>query len=73
MAPEWLKKLQIINFTKNQDIFNTFVSFAHIAAMSRPGFETQWSDTETKTRLWDYETETSRCLETCLKVSTSDA
>ena len=36
------------------------MSFAHIAAMSQPGFETQCSETETEieTRLWGYETET---------------
>ena len=46
-------------FTKIRDIFTTPVSFAHIAAMSRPEVETQWSETETETetRLWSHETE----------------
>ena len=30
--------------------------------MSPPGFETQWSETETETRLWSYETETSKVV-----------
>ena len=77
MAPKWLKKnVPIIYFTKNLNKFKTFLIFAHIAAMSRPEFETQWSDTETETRLWRYETETrprlrKMFLETCLEVSTS--
>ena len=63
-------------------VFTIPVSFAHIAAMSRLGFETQCSETETETRLWGYETETqprlrktglktSRYLETCFEVSIS--
>ena len=47
--------------TNNQflpkDKFTTPVSFVHIAAMSRSGFETQWSETENKTRLWGHKTE----------------
>ena len=52
---EWLNETYILYFTKNHERFITPLTFAHNAAMSRPGFETQWSDTET--RLWGYETE----------------
>ena len=54
------------------------MSFAHFAAMSRPGVETQWFETKTETRLRGNETKTlkkvsrdSRCLEAYLEISTS--
>ena len=38
MTPEWLRKRTNNQFLqKNHDIFSTLVSFAQIAAMSRPG------------------------------------
>ena len=60
ITPERLKNVQITYFTKNHDIFTTPVDFAQIAAMSRPRFETQWSETETRSRL------RKTCLKTCL-------
>ena len=42
------KRTNNLFFTKNRDIFTATVSFAHIAAMSQPGFKTEWSETETK-------------------------
>ena len=35
-------------------------AYAHIAAMSRVGIEMQKSEIETKMKVWDYETKTSK-------------
>ena len=52
MTPEWLKqRTNNLFILKNHDIFTTLVGFAHIAAMSRVGFETQRSEIESSKNL----------------------
>ena len=53
MTPEWLKKRSDLPiFIQNHGTFATPVSFAHIAAISRPGVETQCSETETSKNVY---------------------
>ena len=50
------------------------MNFAHIATLSRPGVETQWSEIETKARRLGSETETRpRLQKPCLEISTFHA
>ena len=66
MTPERLRKR-----ANNLFLPKTITYLQHIAAMSRPGVETQWSETETI--LWGYETETTvKFRKTCLETSNFD-